>query len=58
MSLIVIRTLDLLFSSPGQSLGRAIVLPLGLAVAAALANVEVFTLKFFYVMGRQAILSL
>ena len=38
-----------IFSSPGQSAGRAIVLPpvLALAAAAALANVKVF-----YVMGK------
>ena len=34
------------FSSPGRSPGRAIVLPPALA-ASALANVKVFTLKFF-----------
>ena len=37
-----------LFSSPGQSPGRAMVLPpASAAAAAALANVKVFTLKFF-----------
>ena len=36
-----------LFSSPGQSPGRSIVLPPVLAAAVALANVKVFTLKFF-----------
>ena len=35
------------FSSPGQSPGRAIVLPPALAAASALAKFKVFTLKFF-----------
>ena len=39
-----------LFSSSGQSPGRAIVLPLALAAASALA--KSLTLKFFYVMGK------
>ena len=49
-----------IFSSPGQSPGRAIALPpasalasaSALAAALALANVKVFMLKFFYVMGK------
>ena len=40
-----------LFSSPGQSPGRAIVLPPALAAASVLANVKVL-LKVFYVMGK------
>ena len=37
------------FSSPGRSSGRAIVLPLALALAALAKSL---TLKFFYVMGK------
>ena len=40
----------IIFSSPGQSPGRAIVLPLVSALAAALA--KSLTLKFFYVVGK------
>ena len=44
------------FSSPGRSPGRIIVLPpasaLALAAASALAKCSSFTLKFFYVMGK------
>ena len=39
-----------LFSLPGQSPVRAIVLPSALAAASALA--KSLTLKFFYVMGK------
>ena len=49
-----------IFSSPGQSPGRAVVLPpasalasaLVLAVASALAKCESFYVKVFYVMGK------
>ena len=55
-----------LFSSPGQSPGRALVLPpvlaLALALAGALAKCESFYIKVFLCDGqgavRQAILSL
>ena len=48
---------EMFFSSPGQSPGRAIVLPLVSALAlasaaAALAKNAVFALKFFFVMGK------
>ena len=48
----------IIFSSPGQSPGRAIVLPpaSALSLASALASVaalaKTLTLKFFYVMGK------
>ena len=47
----------LLFSSPGRSPGRAIVLPLALASALALSSVALakclsFYVKVFYVMGK------
>ena len=50
-----------IFSSPGQSPGRAVVLPpasalasaLVLAVASALAKCESFYVKVFYVMGKE-----
>ena len=51
-----------IFSSPGRGPGRVIVLPpasalssasaAASAAASALANVKVFTLKVFYVMGK------
>ena len=44
-----------LFSSPGRSPGRAIVLPPALVLALVLALVVLaksLTLKFFYVMGK------
>ena len=45
-----------LFSSPGRSPGRAIVLPpasaLALALASASAAANSLTLKFLYVMGK------
>ena len=42
------------FSSPGQSPGRAIVLPLAseLATVSALAKCKSFYVKVFYVMGK------
>ena len=40
-----------MFSSPGQSPGRAIVLP-PTSVAAALAKCQSFYVKVFYVMGK------
>ena len=54
MSLIVIRTLDLLFSSPGQSPGRAVVLSpaSASALAAVLAKCQSFYVEVFYVMGK------
>ena len=44
----------LIFSSPGRSPGRAIVLPpaSASAFAAALTLAKSLTLKFFYVMGK------
>ena len=44
----------MIFSSPGESPGRAIVLPPAseLAVAVASALAKSFRLKFFYVMGK------
>ena len=41
-----------IFSSPGQSPGRAIVPPPASALVLALALAKSLTLKFFYVMGK------
>ena len=50
--LAVLQGMQLIFSSPGRSPGRAIVLPPASALAAASALAKSLTLKFFYVMGK------
>ena len=54
LSLSVPKNADFLdiFSSPGRSPGRAIVLPPALALVAASALAKNFNVKVFYVMGK------